>query len=526
MRFLIIILISLCVINCTAQGLYNRQWIIGEPNVTLTFNQNSNGQFSYVLNSTLVNPPYLGYKLSGNGVNSICDSATGLVEFYTNGIHIYNANAQVFDNDDSLISPYNYQRYVALNNIQGTLILPKGNKKYDVFFPYHSDSIKNPVLTGADLFLHHVINMNLNNGLGSITIKKQDLLNGMGNITFAGMDAVKHANGIDWWILKPGFGKGLFGDSMYLYTWLVKPDTVLGPMLYYCGDSSKNIFAALNYTKAQLKFSLDGTKFAGTCGSKYIYCGDFNRCTGVLSNFKTKHIPWDSSYVLYGDTTIYYESYLAPSSFGINISPNNKYIYMIAGDGSRIWQYEYNELDSINAWYRIVRSKDTINTMSGLWGSLEYAPDSVLLIFTHSGGTCKGFISAILNPNDKGVGSNYKTNACSFAPGQIFPCYNTPAYHPNYNLGMDSSLCWPLSITAPAVVKPTPFTIYPNPATNTVHIAVVTIYKQPLIVYNTAGQKVYSKPIKQLQTTIDVSKWPSGTYMVHYNGAAKQLVVE
>lgn len=59
------------------------------------------------------------------------------------------------------------------------------------------------------------------------------------------------------------------------------------------------------------------------------------------------------------------------------------------------------------------------------------------------------------------------------------------------------------------------FTIYPNPATNKFRITT----KQPLqdaqvAVFDILGKQVYVNTLNSINTTIDISKWKSGVYLV------------
>jgi hypothetical protein len=505
-----------------AQGLYGKTWVISEPNVTLSFNKQSNNTYQYVLNSTLTFPPYATYKGCGSSQSSICDSATGALQFYTNGQYIYNANAMAIDNSDSLITPYAYSRYYYLSSNQGTLILPKGNKKYDVFFPYFSDGILDST-NYMDLFLHHTIDMNANGGAGTVVKKQEDLLHGAGRLSALNMDAVRHANGIDWWILKLGYGQSGFGDSLYFYTWLVKQDTIEGPTIYYAGDKGKDIYdCGFGFIRAQMKFSIDGSKFAGTHGCRNFYYADFNRCSGKISNMVFAEYPIDTSWVIPGDTTLYYDSIMIlASTSGIAFSPNNKYIYLSCG--YRIWQYEPKEMDSTKAWFMAVRMWDTMDAY--IKGSMQYAPDSTLLIFADGGSAPNGYINGIVHPDKKGKDCLFKSNVVSFAPGQPWPYFTNNPNHPNWALGADESLCWPVGNLQLSIINEQ-FTMHPNPANTQVLIDVGIAKKQQLQITNTNGQVVHQQELRNAQTSIDVSRWVSGVYFVRVGNVVKKLLVE
>lgn len=529
MKTIIIIYCLLVTSIGYAQNKYGMQWNISEPKGTLNQERGVNGKVVYTMYSPLAMPPYSGWKRLGLGRNSICDSASGKLLFVTNGMHIVDSNLLPLDNGDSLVSPYALANWdVDWNNRQGTLILPKANRKFDVFFPFVGDATIDSFRV-CDLFLHHVVDMNANNGAGSVVKKQEDVLHGMGHLSLLNMDAVRHANGKDWWILKLGWGMGDYFDSVYLYTWLVKEDTIEGPFAYYAGPQFNTIQACgLNGRMAELKFSLDGTKFAGIHGCRSFYFGNFNRCTGVISNLVVNNqIAPDSSFYNWGDTTVHYDTDFVNHEVysGICFSPNNKYIYISSSNG--ILQYEVMQPDSALAWYRVMRGADTINNWVYLKGALRYGLDSTLLIFSELTGALD-YLSAIQHPDVKGKACGYLSNAMRYPAGQAYPFISIPPNHPNWLLGVDSSLCWPLSINQIASNKHS-WSIYPNPTQNSLTVLFTSTLSttQKMEIYNMQGQLVQQCFANKGQSKYNVYlQVPNGIYIVKINNECKRLVVE
>jgi hypothetical protein len=102
--------------------------------------------------------------------------------------------------------------------------------------------------------------------------------------------------------------------------------------------------------------------------------------------------------------------------------------------------------------------------------------------------------------------------------------YSTPN-NPNYALGMDSSICWPLS-NVQFTMSNEQLKVYPNPAFGNVIIDVGELTKNNIYIINTAGQVLYNQIPKTVKTTIDVNQWANGVYFVRYGSAVKRLVVE
>jgi hypothetical protein len=66
--------------------------------------------------------------------------------------------------------------------------------------------------------------------------------------------------------------------------------------------------------------------------------------------------------------------------------------------------------------------------------------------------------------------------------------------------------------------------IYPNPANNSVNIE--TSSKSPLTVFNLLGKVIYSDNQNSEITSIDVSDWDKGIYLVQVGITTKKLIID
>ncbi|AEH01852.1 T9SS type A sorting domain-containing protein [Lacinutrix sp. 5H-3-7-4] len=64
--------------------------------------------------------------------------------------------------------------------------------------------------------------------------------------------------------------------------------------------------------------------------------------------------------------------------------------------------------------------------------------------------------------------------------------------------------------------SPTKFSIFPNPGNNEMNINIPTLSDESLSleVFDVLGKRVLNENLSGLQTTIDISKWKSGMYLV------------
>jgi len=71
--------------------------------------------------------------------------------------------------------------------------------------------------------------------------------------------------------------------------------------------------------------------------------------------------------------------------------------------------------------------------------------------------------------------------------------------------------------------------VTPNPAVGTARVVASTGLSR-IVAYNTAGSKVYDRPATGLSATLDVSRWPSGTYLLRIHTplgtVTKKLIVK
>ena len=234
------------------------------------------------------------------GCASISDIHTGQLLFYTDGTTVFNANNDTMTNGKGLFGGYG-------TSTQAALIIPKpgSNNIYYLISAdqggYYAVGNTNYPNTGVH---YSIIDMNLNNGLGDVTIKNR-LLTAAG--TTEKLVGLRHCNGYDYWIIDHIFNANTF--NAYLVT-ANGIDTV--PIVSNCGmvESSNNPCEAAGYLKA----SPDNKKLAlVSCqGADILEIFDFNNSTGVISN----------QHALLGANGQLYNLY------GVSFSPDSKKLYV------------------------------------------------------------------------------------------------------------------------------------------------------------------------------------------------------
>lgn len=495
MHRIFFILIGLCLhINMQAQTNFGKSWLIGQYGYSVEFDMPA-----YIHDTTIfanVNAYFT------RGKSNICDSNGNLI-LLCNGMNIYDANGNFLDGGDTLIPKNYYNEALGISHgAQESLFLPVANKKYYMVTPTMNDTqfynCKNihPWKAPFNLMLYNVIDMNANAGAGKVTQRMKPILENK-EIFKTSMQACRHANGKDWWLLKQG-GDSSIGNVVYKF--LFTQDSV-----YDMGMQTIPFpFRGYPDLWGQMAFSKDGKRWACTLPNNKdgeVYLGDFDRCTGMLSNFQKKNIyPQATGFPIPGpqqDTT----------NAGLCFSPNGNLLYI-----SRYSHIVQLSLQN-NSQYKVYGMDTAYNYFMG-YIVMYLGPDNKIYI-GHKDGFSKQ-MSTIDNPDVQGAGCNF-CRKCLRSQSYYGYLYSPPNM-PDYELGADLP-CWPLGYESVAAEEEV-FSIYPNPSSGMVTIKTDSKHSREL--YNSMGQQLMST----FQNEIDMKHYSKGIYYIKCDNAVKKLVLE
>ncbi len=297
---------------------------------------------------------------------------------------IYGLNEKIIPFGDSICSNR--------SETQGMLFIPFINDTNKYYLFYIGDDITSFGVAG---FNYAIIDKSL--GAYGKCISKVNTL-ALGYFTEK-LTAVRHGNGLDWWILIHKYNTNEF------YKFLVTSNGISGPIIQSIGPTLQS--------QGQMKFSVDGSKL----GLVETYNDntalfDFNRCTGELSNYID----------LGNENNIY----------GCSFSPNNRIFY--ASSKNKLFQFN---LDSPN----VAQSKIQLWDDSTNWYIVQHllAPDGKIYIASgpptlpSQAYTFRNKnLTVIENPNVYGVG-------CNIQPYSFYlngmRCMGGLPNMVNYNLG-------------------------------------------------------------------------------------------
>lgn len=197
-KVLVLLLILSAIFSLSGQVRYDYQWIL--------WNYNHIDFRGPEVLANLISQPIF---IVGTGTysTSICNENGDLL-FYTGGCYVLNAAHKIMVNGDSINSDYSHDLWCEITGDfpieQGNTIIPfpLSKNKYLIFNYDLQDlfGISGALPAPAHLF-YHIVDMTLDEGLGAIVEKKRIAI--ADTLARGYLQAVRHANGEDWWIIFP-----------------------------------------------------------------------------------------------------------------------------------------------------------------------------------------------------------------------------------------------------------------------------------------------------------------------------------
>ena len=453
-------------------------------------------------------PYYSAMRGRGSCVN-IANNFGGGALFYANSYSllfktlVWGANNDTMQNGDFLGD--------GLYNEQQIIPFPDGQNKYYLFY------------TGARGFVdglyYAIVDMNLNGGFGEVTITNQQINT---NRIADCMQAVKHGNGRDWWLITKTSNATLTSVNRFVI-YLITPQGISQPSYYDFGNAYD-----LDFQK--LIFNNTYTKLMNVNIGGYMCEFDFDRCSGVISN----------PHVIYPEiTTPPFNRYFWEGAY----SPNDSVFYVSTiwvsvsqSDTSRLLQYNLADTNialtcDTLAWWRLPFQT----------GAIRLAPDNKIYVTNAYATSNVNFpypdsvynyinmnLSVINEPDNLGA-------ACNFQPFSFYlggkRTYLGLPNNPKYDLGaLAGSVCDTLTNLTP---DPSPLgegsiKVFPNPAKEKVRFE----YSEPVSensqieVYDNLGVMVKKIILTKgsISTTFSINDLPPGMYLcrVFINNAYSQ----
>lgn len=314
---------------------------------------------------------------TGEGCSSI-STASGALEFYTDGRFVYNKQHQQMPNGSGLLGHS--------SSTQSGVIVPKPASTTQ-YYIFTVDAYDNNLANGL---CYSRVDMTLDGGKGDVVTSEKNI--SLIPLTCEKVTAVGHSNGISIWVITHQWGT----DAFYAYQ-ITTAGVDVTPVISHTGPP---ITGDMQASKGYIKVSPDGSKIAMANNTAFnVGIFNFNNTSGTVT-----HLVTDYNYVNPGGGD-------PGGPYGVEFSANSHLLYIGEWKANRrISQYDLTSgvPETILASKVIVA---TVGQNSAPIGAIQLAPDNRMYIARYE----NSYLSRINSPNTIGVGCGFVDNAMNLA---------------------------------------------------------------------------------------------------------------
>ena len=483
-RYIFLLMCWLSPIVCPAQK-HDNTWIMGYYYTPNTFVCGLD--FYYGSPDTVgFNPPF---SFIGSGAVNMSDD-NGTLQFYTNGEYMGNYNNQFLANSTN----FNYDPGSVGDYWQGMFSVPypgQPNKYFLAHMNGVSYTYNGSPAFGPKKLYYSVVDMNANNGLGNLSVKKQIVYTD--TILPCVIQGTRHANGRDWWIVNHKAYSNKFIVSLLTPNGIVQNTTIAtGPSLTF-----------FSISEGQSEFSPDGSQFAiayNTFNSVYLF--DFDRCTGTIA-FR------DSIHIIPNDASEW-------PVWGCSFSPNSRFLY--ANTNNDLYQID-TWANPIDSGMKLVAVYDGfVDFVSTYFFRQRLGPDGKIYMIPWGGSY---YLHVINDPDQADTLCNVGQHQLQLSNyvASVIPDF------PNYRLtNLPGSACDTLTDIISLEDPQENIKLYPNPNTGNfmVSYALPPNTEGILMANDLLGRPVYRRTLSAFTTSASVTLegLASGVYELVIQGDA------
>jgi hypothetical protein len=416
---------------------FDNIWIIGDSNIP-----NTTAHGGMILNFAHT-PAKVSFHYRPVNMfvanSSMCDSSGSLL-FYTNGCEIASDNDEVLPNGDD-INPGPWHTILCDQNndgyatgYPGLLTLPQPDSG-GIYYVVHQTMkyVPSPMEYAFVAKLHYTKVRKTEDPTNEYIVGKKNILLVEDSLSAGELNAVKHGNGKDWWVIQPR------RNSNQFYIFLLTKNGISFDHIQTIGSHPP----AEKENLGQTIFSPDGTIMVRFFAENPIMYYQFNRNTGFFEEFRIINIDFGADLALDG---------------GCAISPSSQFLYISAL--LQVYQFDLWASEISTSQVKVAMWDGFVDPVAIAFLTCQLGPDCKIYIL--GGGDTK-YYHIIHNPDEPGLACNVEQR------GLVLP---TPSgasipYFPNYRLGPIDNPGLPCSPVVAMNHPPLPLPevhVWPNPA--------------------------------------------------------------
>ncbi len=355
-----------------------------------------------------------------------------------------------------------------------------------------------PSISNFYRLFYSVINKNLNSGLGDLVIRDSLLYDA--RISSEKLAVVKHGNGRDWWVF-------IYDRDSGYVSYLLSPMGISQVNIQHIGSNGDSLY----YGK--LIFSNDGSKMmtVGAFGTVDVF--DFDRCTGLLSNWR------DIGEHLTSEPYQYLSAAFSPNGNLIYVSPFNL--------TKNFYQFDLNASNITASKVLLNSYPDTGLTQWNTYNWHNLAPDGKIyipIVSNYQGPNIDNVTTQHLDvieyPDSVGTACHYIRQAFSLGSHHAAACLPNMPY---YGLGaMTGSACDSLTGIKNVTEINNAVEVFPNPSSGVFSLKLKDVNDKIISteVEDILGNRVLFT--KYFSSIFDLSAYSDGIYVLRVQTQKKK----
>jgi hypothetical protein len=474
---LIILAIFFHNIPCIAQQEGNT-WVFGDS-AGIKF---TNGNPASILGTVLYSYEGSSSISNNNGELIYYAGINYLMGFYE--IVVVNKHNHIISNGSGIYGSF------TSTSAQGCLLLPDPGDTNKIYLFTHRQE---PSPLDAKIY-YSIIDKAANSDSGAVILKNIPLP-GINAWMAEQIQAVRHGNGKDWWLITHQ------GNTNQFYKYLVDSIGISGPNIQSIGTGFTTFSGIGN-----MKVSPDGEKLVLIGGSGIIDYYSFNRCTGLLDNWIPLGIASSS----------------LDAKYGCSFSPNSQLLYVSDWD-TALYQFNLQATDIMASRQTIWVRPDTSNSRTG---QHLLGPDGKIYIANLKPTNMSVGIFNLENMNLSVINSPDSLGlACDFQP-YSFNLGGRRSFGglpniPDYSLLAVEGGCDSVVSVTEVISVEKMISVHPNPASDKIIVSTELEGNYSLLLYDYTGRMVLEHQLTNHE--IDINHLKEGFYLFKIISNDKQI---